>query len=577
MLDKDFIGHIFPQNCGDSLLVIEKSNKKDNGGNYLYCCQFQKYPYEVFVRKGHILNGSIINPQIEKVEFIDKIWPQKCGDSLKIISKYEKGDYWNVEFINYPYKLIARKVFIKEGCVLNPEIENQTFIGKEFLQNCGDYLKVLEKTNKQDKDKSFFYRCQFQKYPYEILTSSKKLIKEGNICNPLIEQNEFIGHIYNQQYGEKLKVIEKTSFKKDEHYLYKCQFINYPYETLAKKEKILKGYVLNPKLPHLNKNTLLQYIKDNFEEKPTLQELADSLNLAYTTIGQKIIEFDLKEYISYFDIKSTKEFDLRNYIYSLNDSFLKESCWTELDGKEIDIYSPSLKLGIEYNGNYWHSELYKSPNYHQEKSLLAKEKGIQLVHIWEYEWINKQEILEYLIKSKLGIFEKKIPARKCIIKELQNKEYQDFCNKNHLQGECGAKVKLGLFYQDELIQIMSFGVPRFTNKYEWEIIRECSKLGYIILGGKERLWKYFVKNYNPKDCISYCDFSKFTGNSYLKLGFKKISLNLPGFVWWDKESNQIFQRSPWKHKEMKEKYIRIFDAGQLVFKWTNFKVYLQII
>ena len=577
MLDEDFIGHIFPQNCGDSLLVIEKSNKKDNGGNYLYRCQFQKYFYEVFVRKGHILNGSIINPQIEKVEFIDKIWPQKCGDSLKIISKYEKGDYWNVEFINYPYKLIARKIFIKEGTVLNPEIENQTFIGKEFPQNCGDSLVVLEKTNKQDKDKSFFYRCQFQKYPYEILTSNKKLIKEGNICNPLIEQNEFIGHIYNQQYGEKLKVIEKTSFKKDEHYLYKCQFKNYPYETLAKKEKILKGHVLNPKLPHLNKNTLLQYIKDNFEEKPTLQELADSLNLAYTTIGQKIIEFDLKEYISYFDIKSTKEFDLRNYIYSLNDSFLKESCWTELDGKEIDIYSPSLKLGIEYNGNYWHSELYKSPNYHQEKSLLAKEKGIQLVHIFEYEWINKQEILESLIKSKLGIFEKKIPARKCIIKELQNKEYQDFCNKNHLQGECGAKVKLGLFYKDELIQVMSFGVPRFTNKYEWEIIRECSKLGYIILGGKERLWKYFVKNYNPKDCISYCDFSKFTGNSYLKLGFEKISLNLPGFVWWDKESNQIFQRSPWKHKEMKEKYIRIFDAGQLVFKWTNFKVYLQII
>ena len=114
---------------------------------------------------------------------------------------------------------------------------DEDFIGHIFPQNCGDSLVVLEKTNKQDKDKSFFYRCQFQKYPYEILTSNKKLIKEGNICNPLIEQNEFIGHIYNQQYGEKLKVIEKTSFKKDEHYLYKCQFINYPYETLAKKKK----------------------------------------------------------------------------------------------------------------------------------------------------------------------------------------------------------------------------------------------------------------------------------------------------------------------------------------------------
>ena len=319
-----------------------------------------------------------------------------------------------------------------------------------------------------------------------------------------------------------------------------------------------------------------KYIQENFKEKPTLKELSDSFKLNVHHLCNLINNYDLKDLLSYYSTVSSTEKDIQKYLSKFNIKFTKSN-WNLIKDREIDIYIPSLKLGIEYNGNYWHSELYKSPNYHQEKSLLAKEKGIQLVHIWEYEWINKQEILESLIKSKLGIFEKKIPARKCIIKELQNKEYQDFCNKNHLQGECGAKVKLGLFYQDELIQAMSFGVPRFTNKYEWEIIRECSKLGYIVLGGKERLWKYFVKNYNPKDCISYCDFSKFTGNSYLKLGFEKISLNLPGFVWWDKESNQIFQRSPWKHKEMKEKYIRIFDAGQLVFKWTNFKVYLKII
>ena len=226
-------------------------------------------------------------------------------------------------------------------------------------------------------------------------------------------------------------------------------------------------------------------------------------------------------------------------------------------------------MGIEVNGNYWHSELYKQQNYHQEKSLLAKEKGINLIHIFEYEWLEKQDILKSLIKSKLGIFEKKIGASKCKIKELSYKEYAQFCNQNHLQGECGAKVKLGLFYKEELVQIMSFGVPRFTDKYEWEIIRECSKLGYIILGGKEKLWSYFIKNNNPLNCISYCDFSKFNGNSYLKLGFKKMGLNKPGFVWWDNRNNIIYLRSPHKHKEMKEKYIRIFDAGQLVFIWNK--------
>ena len=133
----------------------------------------------------------------------------------------------------------------------------------------------------------------------------------------------------------------------------------------------------------------------------------------------------------------------------------------------------------------------------------------------------------------------------------------------------GAKVKLGLLYEDELVQVMSFGAPRFSSNYEWEIIRECSKLGYIILGGKEKLWKYFLKNFSPNNCLSYCDFSKFTGSSYLKLGFKLKQLNKPGFVWWDSKTNQTFLRTPWKHQEYKEKYLKIYDAGQLVFEWEK--------
>ena len=117
---------------------------------------------------------------------------------------------------------------------------------------------------------------------------------------------------------------------------------------------------------------------------------------------------------------------------------------------------------------------------------------------------------------------------------------------------------------------MSFGSPRFTENFDWEIIRECSKLGYIILGGKEKLWSYFIKKYSPKNCISYCDFSKFTGESYLKLGFKKERLNKPGFVWYDNTINQVFWRNPYQNQEMKEKgYLKIYDCGQLVFTWYN--------
>ena len=503
---------------------------------------------------------------MEDKNFVGKEFPQNCGDSLLVLSKSEKSSYWICKFLKYPCTIIASKQKIILGNVNNPEIENQTFIGKIFFQKCcNDYLKVLKKTDVK-KDKNILYECEFQKYSCKILARKDKILI-GSVNNPQIEQVEFIDKIWPQNCGDSLKIIKKTNEYQNTSVLYECEFIKYPYKCLAQKIKIVNGLVKNKNLPYLNKNTIISYIQENFKDKkPTLQELADSLNIAPCTIGQKINEFELKDYISYSF--NGLENQIKNYISKLNYK-INQNIWIKEIQKEIDIYIPSKKLGIEVNGNYWHSELFKKQNYHQEKSLICQQNNINLIHIFEYEWLEKQEIIKNLIKSKLGIFEKKIFARKCEIKELNYQEYAQFCSKNHFQGECGAKVKLGLFYQGELIQIMSFGVPRFTDKYEWEIIRECSKLGYCILGGKERLWKYFIKKYNPNNCISYCDFSKFTGNSYLKLNFKKERLNKPGFVWWDQKLNISYLRTPFKHQEYKYKYIKIYDCGQLVFVWMN--------
>ena len=566
----DIIGKEFLQNCGDTLLVIEKTNKKYKDGSYLFRCKFQKYSYEKLAIKRHILSGQIINPQIEQVEFIDKIHPQNCGDSLKIIKKSDKKGYWECEFVKYHYKVLASKQNILNKLVNNPLIEENEFIGKIFSQNCGDDLKVLRKTNIR-QNKNILYECEFLKYPCKILTR-KDSIKLGNVLNPLIEENEFIGKEFPQNCGDTLRVLEKTEQKDlDNHYLYKCEFTKYISIGYFPKYLILKREVVNKKLPYYFKEGLKEYIETNFKDKkPTLTELASSLNISISHIGHKINEFDLRDYISY--TYTGLENQIKDFLKELNTEF-KENYWNKEIGKEIDIYLPNKNLGIEVNGNYWHSNHKKHgilSLYHQEKSLACQKQNIQLIHIFEYEWNNfrQQEILKSLIKSKLGIFEKKIYARQCKIKELDYKIYADFCNQNHLQRECGAKIKLGLYYEEELIQVMSFGVPRFTDKYEWEIIRECSKLGYITIGGKEKLWKYFLRKYNPNNCISYCDFSKFIGESYLKLGFKKIGLNKPGFVWWDFKLNITYLRSPWKHQEMKEKgYLKIYDAGQLVFEY----------
>ena len=450
---------------------------------------------------------------------------------------------------------------------MNPRIEEEEFINKLWLQNCGDSLKVIEKTNIQDKNKRFLFRCQFQKYFCEVLVEKQRVIR-GTVLNPYIEENNFIGKIIPQHCGDSLKIVKKSNKYDGKNILYECEFINYPSIVYERKNHILEGEIINPALPWKSKESLENFIINNFERKPTLKELCIKLNISESWVSQLIIKYQLQNLIQYF--VSEGERDIRELCIKLNNSVEQNPNLTILKGQEIDIYISNKKLGIEFNGNLWHSNHPKFGRldylYHQNKSLLAQKEGIQLIHIWEWEWKEKREILENLIRSKLGVFNKKIGASKCKIKILSNQEYQEFCNKNHLQGSCGAKIKLGLWYKNELVQIMSFGVPRFSSDYQWEVIRECSKLGYCVIGGKQKLWNYFLKNYNPSSIISYCDFSKFDGHSYLELGFKKERLNKPGFWWYNQDKKEVYQRTPWKHNEYKN-YLKLYDCGQLVFIW----------
>ena len=241
------------------------------------------------------------------------------------------------------------------------------------------------------------------------------------------------------------------------------------------------------------------------------------------------------------------------------------------------IYIPDLKIAIEYDGVYWYNNINNSYKFEE-----CRKQGIRLIQITEWEWIFCQEKIKNYLKDTLTKeYANKFYARKCEIKEVDNKTYKDFCEENHLQGYAVASVRLGLFYQDELIQIMSFSKSRMSKKYEYEMIRECSKQGYCVVGGKGKLLKYFEKNYKPKSLISYCEKNKFSGYSYLKLGFSLDKESQPGYNYYkgkQKLTRQICQKH--KLKEVLENfdenltewenmqnngYMRLFDYGNFVF------------
>lgn len=273
-------------------------------------------------------------------------------------------------------------------------------------------------------------------------------------------------------------------------------------------------------------------------------------------------------------LEEIKEFISQNYSGKIifNDR-------TILDGKELDVYIPDLKIAIEYDGAYWHGDV---NNYFKYKE--CRKQGIRLIHIIENTWLQKKEIVKSVLSSVLNICPKKYYARKCEIKEVDNKTYKDFCEENHLQGYAVASVRLGLFYQDELIQIMSFSKSRFDKTIEWEMIRECSKINCGIVGGKKKLLKYFEKNYKPKSLISYCWKDYFEGKSYTDSGFKLSKETKPNYFYTKNslsplESREKFQKHKLKkvlktfdenlteQENMKNNnYLKIFDYGNYVFK-----------
>ncbi len=259
-----------------------------------------------------------------------------------------------------------------------------------------------------------------------------------------------------------------------------------------------------------------------------------------------------------------------------------------LGKKELDVYMPSHNVGIEYNGLYWHSELYYDKNYHLNKTKECEKQGVSLIHVFEDEWLYKPNIVKSIIKNKIGFIDKKIYARKCKIKEISAELSRKFLNENHIQGYVNSSIKLGLFYEDELVSIMTFGSLRkaLGSKHKsghWEMLRFCNKLNHSIIGGSSKLFKSFIENYTPIEVVSYSDNRWFNGDMYKKLGFNFISETKPNYYYIIKgvrenrfkhRKDQLikngFDSNKTEHEIMLEQgFYRIYDCGNKKWIYNN--------
>lgn len=243
---------------------------------------------------------------------------------------------------------------------------------------------------------------------------------------------------------------------------------------------------------------------------------------------------------------------------------------TILYPQEVDIYIPSKKLAIEMDSLYWHSEMSGGKNklYHINKTKKCQFKELRLIHIFENEWIYKRNIVESIIKHAVGVTERKINGRLCKLKQLSSVECSNFLESNHLQGDSKSPIRIGLFFEEELVSVMTFSKPRYDKKYEYELSRFCNKANIVVRGSAEKLFNYFIKNFKPSSIVTYSDRRYFGGMIYNLLGFSFVIHTEPNYFYIINHYSQLKGRIQFQKHKLKN-LLPDFDSN--LTEWENMK------
>ena len=450
----------------------------------------------------------------------------------------------------------AKETFMKKYGVENPyqaeEVKEKIkdkLISKYGVEHPLQSKEIQKKTRKTN----------LEKYGVEWVTQSKGIQDKTKKTNL-------------NRYGVEYSVQREDVKEKSKETMLKNYGVEHPMQSKEILDKIKKS-----NLERFGTEYALQAdeirkkgIKTNLERYGVEHfcQHEDCYKNNYSRISKVNKKF--QEFLNESSIESELEFIVDNSGYDLkvNDVLVEIDPW----------FTHNSTVGAIFGNKRMMKP--KESAYHLTKTNKAKEHGFNCIHIFDWDDWNK---IMYLLQPKV-----KIQARKCEVKKIDKKEANEFLNLYHLQ-ESTRQVEYayGLFYKDKLVQVMTFGKPRYNKNYEYELLRLCTVSGISVIGGAGKLLKYFEENIKPKSIISYCDLSKFNGEVYEKLGFKLESKTQPAKHWYniktkrhitdnllrqrgfDQLHNANFGKGTSNEELMlKDGYVEIYDCGQLVFVKT---------
>lgn len=416
-------------------------------------------------------------------------------------------------------------------------------------KNTANRPDVKEKQSQYTKErwKNDEYR---EKTSKSLSIACKKAWENDERKKRLSEKNP----MHNDETSSKISMLLSTS---ENDIIYELKKLNYTY--LGKKKKV-GNYALK-----------INYICNNGHIRwQSFQDLKNGHRCNICFNSSSIAEKDISDYIKAL---------IPDHAIILNDRNI-------IKPLELDIVIPEKHIAIEYDGLYWHSQQRggKDNKYHLNKLQKCNDAGYRLITLFEDEWIFKKEIVKNRLKHILTN-EKGLYARKCTISEISSHLAKNFVDLYHIQGYTQCSVRLGAYYNDQLVAIMTFAKGNISkgNKFKeniWELSRFCTSCSVVGIAGK--LLKYFEKKYNPTNIYTFADRRWSEGNMYKQIGF-----NFVGFTpvnYWYIPPNEIirihrynFRKDRIKHLTSKENmtewdimkdqgYDKIYDCGNMKFE-----------
>ena len=493
----------------------------------------------------------------------EKIRNSKLKYDTENFKKIAKENYPNLELLDEYYSYDIKVKFLCKNCGEIWEV-NPSSIIRKTLGNCPTCSRKILSDKYRKTNGEFLEELKQINPNIDILEDYKNANTEISFrCNTC-------GYTFKTTPGRILHT---------KHGCPRCA-IKYRTEKQTKKDSIFKNEIseINPdieiledyKTSHIKLKVRCKKCKTEFKIMPYKVISRQSILCRTCNPTGSLEEQRLADNISKEISKQSEEL---NNLYKME----RNVRMSDLSGRqfEIDIYFPNMKIGIEYDGVYYHNDKVRYARYIlDKKEFFWNNFGIHIIFVNSIEYTHNPDIIQDKIMSAINIYKKSGYARRLKVVDIDYETSTEFLEKNHLQGGDNSSIRFGLVTKKKniLVALMTFSKVRNIVKSKidsdetYELVRYCVMKGLKITGGFSKLLKYaekYLQSIGVKYIKTFADrrFTKDTDNVYLRNGFEMKNISGQNYIYF-KEGETLTRYQCQKHKLKKLLGEENFDESQ---------------